>query len=251
MAMFGAQGRLVIVEDADEFVTRFRPQLEDYVARPSTTAVLTLVLDSFPSNTRLYKAVAASGLLIDCAVPGGPRLTKWLADWAVHTHKLKLASSAAELLVEIVGPELGLLEQELAKLELVAGSDRKVSAEMVQQMAGGWRAKTTWEMLDAALAGNMLGSPAPTGPLAVVGRNAHRPAGADLGLAAAAGRRHAPDRARPGKGPAPSPSPSPGKRRHTNLRTAKIGTGITASGTPAGQPPLRVVVGSRPRSQRR
>jgi DNA polymerase-3 subunit delta len=128
--------------------------LEDYVQRPSRTAVLVLVLDSFPSNTRLYKAVAAAGWLIDCAVPTGPRLTKWIADWAAQTHKLKLAGAAAELLVEIVGSELGLIDQELAKLALVAGVDRKVSAEMVTQMSGGWRAKTTWVMLDAALDGN-------------------------------------------------------------------------------------------------
>ncbi len=45
------------------------------------------------------------------------------------------------MLVEMVGPELGLPEQELAKLALVAGND-KYHAEMIQKMGGGWRAKT-------------------------------------------------------------------------------------------------------------
>ena len=43
---------------------------------------------------------------------------------------------------------------ELAKLALTAGPDGKVSAQEVQQWVGGWRARTTWEMLDAVLAGN-------------------------------------------------------------------------------------------------
>jgi DNA polymerase-3 subunit delta len=189
VAMFGGGGRLVIVEDADEFVTRFRTQLEDYVQRPSRTAVLVLILDSFPSNTRLYKGVAASGWLIDCSVPTGARLTRWTTDWAAQTHKLKLAGAAAELLVEIIGPELGLIDQELAKLALVAGPDRKVSAEMVTQMSAGWRAKTTWVMLDAALDGNaaealaqldrlLSGGETPVGLLAQISASLRRLAGA-------------------------------------------------------------------------
>jgi len=71
-----------------------------------------------------------------------------------QSHKLRISSSAAEMLLDIIGPEFGLLDQELAKLALVAGGDRKITDEMVQQMVGGWRAKTTWVMLDAALAGD-------------------------------------------------------------------------------------------------
>ena len=56
-------------------------------------------------------------------------------------------------MVEIVGPELGLLDQELAKLAVLAGDDKRVTAEMVSHSVGGWRAKTTWDMLDAALEG--------------------------------------------------------------------------------------------------
>ena len=70
VAMFGGGRRLAVVEDADDFVTRYRPQLEDYVARPSRSGVLVLDLDSLPSNTRLYKSIAAEGLLIDCGGPG-------------------------------------------------------------------------------------------------------------------------------------------------------------------------------------
>ena len=152
LAMFGGK-RLVAVEGADEFITRYRGQLEDYVARPGSTGVLVLDVTSFPGNTRLYKAVAAGGLLIDCNAPPAGRLTRWLGDWARQTHNVQLPQAAAEMLVEMIGPELGLLDQELAKLALTAGRQGKISAEMVTQLVGSWRAKTTWEMLDAALDG--------------------------------------------------------------------------------------------------
>ena len=153
LAMFGSQ-RLVVVDEADDFVSRFRPDLEDYVAQPSRGGVLVLELKSFPATTRLYKAVIASGLAVDCSVPKTAALGGWLRGWARQANKCELSPSAAEMLIEIVGLELGLLDQELAKLALLTGNDKKISPEMIQKLVGGWRAKTTWDMLDFALDGN-------------------------------------------------------------------------------------------------
>jgi DNA polymerase-3 subunit delta len=152
--MFGGR-RLVVVEEADDFVTRYRGELEDYVARPSPSGVLLLDVETWSSSTRLYKAVEASGLAIDCAVPAAPRLPRWLADWARHAYGVQLPLGVAEVLLEMIGPELGLLDQELAKLSLLAAGDKKITLEMVSRAVGGWRAKTAWEMLDAALDGRV------------------------------------------------------------------------------------------------
>jgi DNA polymerase-3 subunit delta len=152
VALFGGGGRLVIVDDADEFVTRNRAVLEDYVARPSKAGALVLVVDAWPSNTRLAKAVAAQGLAIECKLPPAARVLKWLESWARSRYRARLERSAAELLSEIVGDEMGLLDQELAKLA-AAARDEPISAEMVQRLVGGWRAKTAWDMLDAAIEG--------------------------------------------------------------------------------------------------
>jgi DNA polymerase-3 subunit delta len=152
-AMFGGK-RLVAVEDADEFVTNNRPQLEDYVARPLSTGVLLLEVSSFPATTRLHKAVAAAGLAIDCAAPVGKPLLGWLARWAKQQHGIELPAAAAEAIVELIGPELGLIDQELAKLALAVGRGKKVSAELVGRTVGNWRVRKAWDMLDAALGGN-------------------------------------------------------------------------------------------------
>lgn len=155
MAMFGSGKRFVVVEEADDFISRYRQNLEDYVARPASTGVLLLSADSFPGNTRLYKSVVAEGLAVDCSTPDKARLIKWLAEWGRKVHDLRVSPSAAELLLELVGPDLGLLDQELAKLANLAEKDRKVTEEMVSQAAGGWRTRTTWDMLDAALEGKV------------------------------------------------------------------------------------------------
>jgi DNA polymerase-3 subunit delta len=206
MAMFGGR-RFVVVDEADDFVSRNRETLEKYVAAAvnaaaNPTSVLLLDLKSFPSNTRLYKAVDAQGLAIDCSAPATAILERWLIDWAKRMHKVSLAGMAAGMLVEQIGPELGLLDQEVAKLALLASADKKITAEMITKHVGGWRAKTAWDMLDLALDGNLpaaleqvdrllASGEAPIGVLAQVGSTLRRLAAATRLIlqAEASGRR--------------------------------------------------------------
>ncbi|HEY2761228.1 MAG TPA: hypothetical protein VGI75_10800, partial [Pirellulales bacterium] len=62
VSMFGSGRRLVIIEDADEFVSEHRGELESYCEKPRSSAVLLLIVQSWPGNTRLYKRVAEMGL---------------------------------------------------------------------------------------------------------------------------------------------------------------------------------------------
>src|ERR1043166_3824259 len=50
--------RLVIVRDADDFVSEHRESLEKYLKAPSSSGVLLLTCKSWPATTRLNKQVA-------------------------------------------------------------------------------------------------------------------------------------------------------------------------------------------------
>src|SRR5437773_9426801 len=65
-SMFGGGcAKLVVVRNADDFVSRFREQLEDYVAAPSDSGVLVLRLSSLPKVQRIYKLIQKSGQIIE------------------------------------------------------------------------------------------------------------------------------------------------------------------------------------------
>ncbi len=158
----GGKPRLVILERADSFVSANRQKLEDYVAKPRTSGVLVLDVDEWPSNTRLYKALDQSGLQIDCRPPqkkgkskdiDEAAIDKWISSWAKSHHGIQLPHDAAQHLLDLTGPVFGLLDQNLAKLALLVPAGAKVSADDVQQFVGGWRSKTTWDLVDAAAAG--------------------------------------------------------------------------------------------------
>ena len=59
-AMFGG-GKIVILRNAEAFITRYREAIENYVASPSDSATLILRLTSLPANQRIYKLIDKLG----------------------------------------------------------------------------------------------------------------------------------------------------------------------------------------------
>jgi DNA polymerase-3 subunit delta len=152
VSLFGDGQRLVIVEEADPFVSEYRGELEEYVAAPSR-GVLVLEVKTWPANTRLAKAVATSGLSIRCDSPNERQIKSWIVQRAKAEHGVRLESAAVDALVELVPLELGILVQEVTKLALLAGDGRTIDVELVRNNVGGWRTRATWDMVDAAADG--------------------------------------------------------------------------------------------------
>lgn len=161
LSLFGSGQRVVVVEQADDFVKNHREHLEDYVPKPRGDATLVLEVTTWPSNTRLAKAAAETGLTIKCQTPAQGRelteftkqLKEWLAVVAKRDHGAELAKSAAEQLVELLPPEPGILYQEVARLALLAAPAKKIDEQLVRDNVGGWRTRKTWDMIDAAADG--------------------------------------------------------------------------------------------------
>lgn len=164
-SLFAAAGRrLVLVRPADAFLKRFRSELEEYAARPASTSCLVLELQSLPANTRFYKALAAHHLVVDCGVPtvrsgrssrpDTGKLAEFLTTTIAAENRCRLQKTAAVALIDLVGNDVGMLETEVAKLAASLPLDATITEQEVRDHVGGWRTKTTWEIIDAAAAGN-------------------------------------------------------------------------------------------------
>ncbi len=149
--------RIAIVREADKFVSSHRSSLERWIASPPADAVLILEVTSFPGTTNLYKQAVAKGLVIQCSPPttsawGNPvdekAVAKWIDSWAKKTYGLALNDKQRALLMDRIGPELGLLDCELAKLALFADEQGKVADDKASSLVGGWRTQTLWEIAD-------------------------------------------------------------------------------------------------------
>jgi DNA polymerase-3 subunit delta len=169
VSMFGGGGpRIAFVDDADEFVDKFRTQLETYLTKPRSSGVLVLVVDTWAANTRVYKISQPIALTIDCRVPevassrskskpvDEPRIKRWVEAWGRSRHNIQVTAKAQQHLMELIGPEFGMLDQELAKLALFVPAGGKVDDALVKEVVGGWRTKTAWDLNDAIADGDIV-----------------------------------------------------------------------------------------------
>jgi DNA polymerase-3 subunit delta len=153
---FLAPRRLVAIEQADPFVTRERERLEKYVAAPAEKGVLVLDVASWPGTTRLARALTDSTIV--CKAPASHRLPEWCVQWAAARHGKELAAQAARLLVDLVGPDMGLLDQELTKLAVYAGDAKRIESADVDRLVGNNREQNTWKVFDFIGAGDGRGA---------------------------------------------------------------------------------------------
>jgi DNA polymerase-3 subunit delta len=149
---FLGERRLVIVERADPFVTKARPLLEKAVAKLPRTGVLVLDVKSWPKTTKLAKLVDPAAT-IECKAPTGQRLAPWCVQWMASQYGKQLAGPAAQLLVDLVGGDMGQLDQELDKLSVYVGQQKRVGAEDVDKLVGRSRGENTWKIFDAIAEG--------------------------------------------------------------------------------------------------
>ena len=150
---FLSKCRVVVVDGADPFVTSHRKELEAYAEKPASSGILILSVKSWPGNTKLAKLVDKAGLAIDCKAPADQELPGWLVQLARGRCGAKLEDDAARLLVELVGPEVGVLASEVEKLSVYVGEKDLIRREDVARMVGAGRVETIWRTVDAATTG--------------------------------------------------------------------------------------------------
>lgn len=152
---FLSDRRVVVVRDADNFISAHRDALEQYAATPAPTGVLVLECRSFPKTTRLAKSVATSGgHAIECKRLSGRGLIDFVVAEAQSRGK-RITPDAAGRLVQLVGQEAGTLASELEKLALYVGDRDTIDDEAVTDLVGLSREEKVFAVADAAGVGRL------------------------------------------------------------------------------------------------
>lgn len=153
-AMFGG-GKLVVVRSADPFLTKHREALETYVASPADSATLVLRLTSLPANQRIHKAISKVGEVRTCQPP--KNLVQWIVEHGSTAHNLEMTPPAATQLAELIGADLGRLDNELAKLA-IESDGKRVGPDMIAGNVAFQREQQMWDMTNELAAGSAQGA---------------------------------------------------------------------------------------------
>ena len=111
-----------------------------------------LQVKQWTATTNLARRVDEFGLAIDCSIPRDGELAAWLPRLAKARFDAQLDAAAARLLVELVGPEAGILAAEVEKLAVYAGESKRIGRDVLK-LVGAGRVETIWKVLDAATTG--------------------------------------------------------------------------------------------------
>lgn len=145
--------RMVIVEEADSFITKYRTTLEKYCSAPSDSGTLVLCCRSMPANTRLYKIIAQSGEVVRCEPLKGTAVNEWIAQHCRNAYGKQVDSQAAWLLRDLVGTDLDALDAELSKLAVFVSDRPRITVDDIQALVGRHREEDVFGVIDAMMSG--------------------------------------------------------------------------------------------------
>ena len=155
---------MFLVDDADKFVTENRDRIHDYVSQSKGSGLLVLIVNTWASNTKLYKLIDKVGFQVRCDPPktsaksktsDEPRIVQWLIQRAKDEYEFSLPKMGGQVLVDLTNGEFGRMDQELQKLSLFADNKGKVSQErQLKRWLGVGGPRTMWDAVDAAADGN-------------------------------------------------------------------------------------------------
>jgi len=150
--------KLVLVESADEFVKRYRSELERYAQSPVDHA--TLVLRSVKWHKgNLDKKIAKVGAVLKCEAPDQAELVRWLTERSESKYGRAIEREAARRLVEHMGRDMLRLDVELEKLSVCGDANSPIDASLVDETVGWTSEDKAWVVQEAALEAVVSGRP--------------------------------------------------------------------------------------------
>ena len=153
-APFLTDKRVVLIKEADAFVSKNRELLERYFDNPCPTGRLVMTVGSWDSRTKLAKKLPKVGKLISVTPPKPWELPRYLIDFAQSTYNKRLDRDAATLLIELTGDELTRLYSEIDKLALFADADKVITSRHVESLIGHNRMFDAFSVIDTVIAGD-------------------------------------------------------------------------------------------------
>ncbi len=147
---FGSDFRLVILHVPDKLSKQLSDALVDYLARPNEACVFAVDAPKLAKNTRLYKAIQATGktAIVDCSPKKRWELPEYLGRMA-KSRGIGITRGAIDELISRVGESTVMLDNQIATLaELLAGKQAIEQVDVERYVARVEEVKW-WDVVDA------------------------------------------------------------------------------------------------------
>jgi len=131
---FGSDKKLIIVREAEKI--KDKKPLKNYADTPAEFTVLALFHNGSITNLKSepFKTLAENGFLFEAKELKGRNLIDWLISEAEVKGK-KLSEENAQVLVDIVGENRNMLEDQLEKICIFLNKEKEITIESIQKVS--------------------------------------------------------------------------------------------------------------------
>lgn len=146
--------RLVIVHEIDDYNKEDLDRLHDYLKNPNSSIKLVMTCSAFSKASNFYKLCEKEGVILDIAEEKPWEKEKNVAEWLGQRSKeygKSWQSQALQTLLKQIGPDKGVLEQELFKLVCYVGDRSTITSEDVSSICLTQNVQNAWLLGESLL----------------------------------------------------------------------------------------------------
>ncbi|WP_417557122.1 DNA polymerase III subunit delta [Mesoflavibacter zeaxanthinifaciens] len=131
-----AERQVVIVKEAQDLSRTF-DKLDDYAKnpQPSTVLVLCYKYKTVDKRKAVYKAIKKSGVVFESKKLYDNQVPDWIKR-VLSPRGYAITPKASQLLVEFLGTDLGKINNELEKLQIVLPKNTQITPEHIEENIG-------------------------------------------------------------------------------------------------------------------
>lgn len=131
-----AERQLIIIKEAQD-LSRSIEKLESYAENPQPTSVLVFCYKykKIDKRKKLYKAISKTGIIFESKRLYENQIASWIQK-TLKSRDYNISPKAAQMLVEFLGVDLGKIDNELNKLQLITPKGTLISPELIEENIG-------------------------------------------------------------------------------------------------------------------
>lgn len=145
---FGSEKKLIIVKEAEKL--KDKKALKEYAVSPPEFTVLAFFHNGAITNlnTEPFKTLGENNYLFEAKALKGKNLITWLISESEEKGKT-LADENAQVLVDIVGENRSMLEDQLEKICIFLNEKKEITIESIQQVSSELRQFNIFDLQNA------------------------------------------------------------------------------------------------------
>ena len=131
-----AERQVIIVKEAQNLIKTIE-QLVDYAKNPQPTTVLVFnyKYKTLDKRKALYKALSKAAVVFESKKIYEDKIPNWIQSF-LRSKQISITPKAALMLTEFLGNDLSKIANELNKLEIVVGTQKEITPDIIEQNIG-------------------------------------------------------------------------------------------------------------------